>query len=730
VFVRSVIGVGALLVAFGPLVVGSRAVRRRLFPGWSGPPGWLVQFVLVLVACLVVVLGLGVLGWFSVVPVTLALAASGVGMWLVAGRLRLRAVDAPVVVEERLGTPARVVAVVAVACVAATWGSRTYVALSHGMVSIDSLWYHLPLAARYSDLGSITGIHHDVESISGFYAINAELVHSLGMVLLGNDVLSMLLNVGWGVVALLAAWCIGRPHGVSAVCVTGLSVLLCSPAFVATQPGAAHNDIVGVALMLTAAALLVSADRARLTRDWVVLALAAMVIGVAVGTKWTLLPIAGAFAVGVVVLAVGRRLRVAALWAAAIGVLGGFSYVRNLIKADNPLPALSFRVGPIDWERKIPSFDGMTSLSTFLFDSDAWRNWFVPGLGTLFGYGWWAVVVLVLLGFGLSILTGPGPLTRMLGCVAAVGFVGYLVQPQVLEVFGQPVLFTSNVRYAAAALAFGLVLLPLSPLFARRAMGWLLTGGLLAIVLVMQFDSAVWPVELRELRMEEPARGADAVAGLVAGTIVLAIGLVAVLLGPRLRSSMASRRASVRGREARTSTVGRRAAIAAAVVGVSVVAIVGLESFYLAHRYTRPEAATPFLPEHWYAWEWARDIDDARIGYRPPALSYPLYGNRLSNRVEQFPDLVGGPGDPPPESREACMRFREMVNDRRYDYVVLFSFLAPAAYETSSSVFVEQTTPEREWLESDPAAEAVVRRELEAVYRIGGALDPSACPGG
>jgi hypothetical protein len=422
---------------------------------------------------------------------------------------------------------------------------------------------------------------------------------------------------------------------------------------------------------------------------------------------------------------------VAALWAAAIGVLGGFSYVRNLIKADNPLPPVSMKIGPIGWDRTAPRIEGMGSLSSYLFDASMWSEFLLPGLSLWFGYGWWAALGLILLGMVLAIATGPGPLTRMLGCVAAVAFVGYLVQPQLIGVLGRPVYFASNLRYAVAAMALGLVLLPLSPLFARRATGWLLTGGLLAIVLVMQFDSAVWPVELRELRAEQPVRGADAVAGVVAGVAVLGVGLAAVFLGPRTRAALArrrDRRSDGRPRP-RSELVARRIALGIVVVGVLFAGLIGLERFYLSHRYTRPEAATPFLRGHWYTWELARDIDDARIGYRPPALSYPLYGNRLSNHVEMFPVLnTPAPGQLPSRSREACMRFRQMVNDRRYDYVVLFSFLAPNAGEIDGQPVFDLITPELDWLETDPASAPVLRNTVEAVYRVDGRLDPSTCP--
>ena len=174
-------------------------------PAWAGPPGWLAQIVAVLATCLVTILGLGIVHLFSLVPTTLVLAGVGVGMY-VAPRLasepetRNRSNAAP----ERLGRAGQVVAIVAVAIFAATWGARVYVALSHGMVSIDSLWYHLPQAARFAHEHSVTGIHHDVDNLSGFYPINAELMHSLGMVLLGTDSISMVLTTIWGAVALLA----------------------------------------------------------------------------------------------------------------------------------------------------------------------------------------------------------------------------------------------------------------------------------------------------------------------------------------------------------------------------------------------------------------------------------------------------------------------------------------------------------------------------------------------
>jgi hypothetical protein len=684
----------------------------------------------VITACIAGSSVLGVVGWYSVIPTTVLLAVIGGVMWYVARRLRPRQSQRSEAPPERLGRPGNVLAVVAVSFVAAMWGSRAYVALSHGMISIDSLWYHLPLAARFAHEHSITGIHHDVPDLSGFYAINSELLHSLGMVLLGNDFLSTVLTLLLGAVALVAAWCIGRPYGMGAPCAMGVSVLLCAPAFVASQPGAAHNDIVGVTLLLATAALLIQANAKKLTRDPVVLALAAMSVGLIVGTKWTFVPLAVAMTVGVIVLIPrGARLRLSAMWLAIVGTLGCFSYVRNLVRAGSPLPNVDLTIGPLGWERKAPEISGMASVTEFLFDGEAWEDFLLPGLSIWFGYAWWAVVALVVLGVVLAVVSGPGSVVRMLGAVGAVSLIAYLVQPQLLTMFNQPVYFASNIRYASTAIALGLVLLPVSRLLTRRGIKWLTPLAFLAVIVVMQFDSAVWPIELRDLRAEAPVRGADAVAGLVAGLVTLAIGLGAVFWEGRSRFRPAwQKRAGSRG----------RLALVGVALGVLLVLLVGSQRWYLAHRYARPDAPTPFLFEHWRSWEWARGTANERIGYKPPVLPYPFYGNRLSNTVEALSGYqdrsraqdrrervrAGQPAGRPVE----CPEFRREINERGFTHVVIFGSLAPTRDLPEGVPTVSQSNPEVGWLDAEPSATRVVDEPLEVVFRIDGELDPESCP--
>ena len=58
--------------------------------------------------------------------------------------------------------------------------------------------------------------------------------------------------------ALLAAWCIGRPYGVAPLSLIGGSIALGAQMLVEFQAGEALNDITGVAFVLAAAALLVN----------------------------------------------------------------------------------------------------------------------------------------------------------------------------------------------------------------------------------------------------------------------------------------------------------------------------------------------------------------------------------------------------------------------------------------------------------------------------------------
>jgi len=109
-----------------------------------------------------------------------------------------------------------ILALLAAAFVAAHWATGLQDVWGRGMLTFDTLWYHGPFAARIADTGSVWGMHFtDPLYLNWFYPQNSELLHGAGIVLFDRDILSPFVNFGWLGLALLAAWCIGRPYGVA-----------------------------------------------------------------------------------------------------------------------------------------------------------------------------------------------------------------------------------------------------------------------------------------------------------------------------------------------------------------------------------------------------------------------------------------------------------------------------------------------------------------------------------
>ena len=240
-------------------------------------------------------------------------------------------------------------AILAVSVVVAEWSTQTVAAYHHGMLSTDTLWYHMPFAARFVQDHSITGLHYvDSQAVTVFFPASSELFHSLGILLMGNDVLSPLINTLWLGLALLASWCIGRPFGVAPITLTGSAILFATPGLVVTQPGGAYDDVVGLALFLSAVAVLVNSKDLSERSQRVAWVMAAAAAGLAIGTKWTFLGPAAALTVGVAFLvARGRRIRSLGIWLVVLLLTGAFWYVRNLIAVGNPVPPLHLKLGPL-----------------------------------------------------------------------------------------------------------------------------------------------------------------------------------------------------------------------------------------------------------------------------------------------------------------------------------------------------------------------------------------------
>ena len=366
-----------------------------------------------------------------------------------------------------------VLALLAGAAVIAEWGALTIQSYDVGIRGFDSLWYHLPWAASFAQTGSITSLRFtDVEYLTPFYPATAEMLHGLGIVLLGRDTLSPGLNLVWLALTLLAAYCIGRPRGVGAATTIGAALAMGTTMMDYSQAGSAANDVVAVFFLLAAVALLMTEPERPAA-----LVLAAVAAGLAVGTKLTVLAPVLALTIGVVVIAPRPRSGTAALWLGPLIVAGGFWYARNLIAVGNPLPWTS--AGGI-LPTPAPPLQQHTgySVAHYLTSTHFWSAFAQPALAAGLGRWWWAVLAVAVIGPMLCLLPAPGRLgrnvdyfdvssqavVRMLGCVALFSLAAYLITPETAAgPAGDPLGFAFNLRYLAPALALALAVAPLAP---------------------------------------------------------------------------------------------------------------------------------------------------------------------------------------------------------------------------------------------------------------------------
>ena len=157
---------------------------------------------------------------------------------------------------------ANIAALISVAVVVGEWGTKTVAAYHHGILSTDSLWYHLPLrgAVRPRRIYYAT-------ALCGLRTRDRVLSCVIGAVPLirnAGDGNRRLVTTTQHVVAGPGSFGVmvhretfrrgahrrGRKH----------AILFATPGLVGTQPGGAYDDVVGLALLLSSIALLIGAQ--------------------------------------------------------------------------------------------------------------------------------------------------------------------------------------------------------------------------------------------------------------------------------------------------------------------------------------------------------------------------------------------------------------------------------------------------------------------------------------
>jgi hypothetical protein len=701
-------GLAQALLLVGALGYTAIRLRQHLLPEWDGAAGWLVGAVTGIGLLVVLSQLLGLLGLFQ----GWALVLSSLLIALVA-HLRMGARPDPACSPGAAGGGAETrrppcppvagygfwLALTATALLVAQWAAFTSYSLDAGVSNFDSVWYHLPFSADFFQTGSTLSFHRtETVFLNWFYPQNSELVHAVGMALTGRDFFSVLLNMGWLGLALLAAWCIGRPYARPHLTLLAASILLATHTLVVREPGTAKNDIVAIALILSAVAILInrgadpSDTRGRIGPGWA-MAAAGLAVGLAVGTKVTALAPAAMITFAVLFSAHGgTRLRSAAVWFGSAFLGGGFWYLRNLMATGNPIPQVR-SIGPIDLPGPERLQEGRPDFNVFHYigDSSIWREYFFPGLQQGFGTLWPLMLAVAALGLLALIWTGPGRLTRAHGLAALAAIAAYLFTPlSAAGPEGAPDAFSINLRFLVPALAMALVLVPLTSWFRKPRPQLALGLLLLFLFFATGRGDAIWSE-----------------SGRYFGIAFALAFVVAPALAWHFRDRMPA--------------TGSKAPLLAWVGGAAVLAGLllswPLANAYFDSRYKDFEAEAGFAEPY----RWAGGVEDARIGLAGTTAGFRqfgFFGEDLSNRITYIGREAPAGGF---DVIRTCPAFRRAVNEARVDYLVTSPFLNFIG--DREPVF----SPERDWVAGDPALTLEVGPGSVEVWQVEGQLDPEAC---
>jgi hypothetical protein len=613
-----ILGIALLGVTVGSLVATARLVRRTILPGWSGAPARLAEAVIGIAALIVVSELLGAVGVFRRWWLVAACVVMAIGTVAV-----LRRRTAPAGADLAAPSPGVLpvaTAALALALTLVPWKDETRTALAHGMNAYDTVSYHMPLAAGFAQSASVTGIQYVWIDTVSFYPLDNELIHAVGLLLFGRDLLSPVLNLGWLGLALLAGWCIGRPRGIGPATMSATALVASLSVMVDSQGGSASSDIAGLALLLAAVAFVVSAPRLRGAH--IVAALAA---GLGVGTRLYLwAPVLALAVVAIVGVGRGQR-RATAWWWLAGGVVGaGFWYARNLVAAGNPLPWFGVKLGGLLNLRSTgPPPGGEKSLASYITDPAFIRAHIVPQLSTAFGGRWWVVLGLAAAGIGVGLAAKTAPLVRRLALVTLAGTVAYVFTP--LSASGTNAsLFAYDTRYVIPEIALGAIVLALALSELGVQPLALALGLLLAVIVVVPFYVS---------------------AGTLVVIVLVASATAIVVYGTR--------------------AVPRPARVAGLVL--LALAVVGLgwheQRTYFHDRYRGAVLGEPVEP----IYTALAGVSHKRIAVAGLYQSYPLYGVASTNRVDYPSSRTDGTKFTLPST---CSTWLLALSRGHYDYVV------------------------------------------------------------
>lgn len=703
----------AMIVSLG---FGGYWLRRWIVPEFSGALARLAEIVLGVALLVLSLYFLGAVsllreGWVVSVTIAVGLIAGVVGRRRAPGEDR--AIEAP-----KVPTWAILIALAVTAFTVAEWTFPSQLNLDVGMFGGDTTWYHMPFAARFAQEASTVHLQFTdpMRLVVWFYPATSELINSAGIIIMHDDFLSPLLNLGWLSVGLLAAWCIGRPYGVGPATLVASALVFDSGVIVLTQAGEGRNDIMAIAMLVAFVAFIVNGHQVRRSGSLVTgdvadegplidrgpLIMAGLAGGLAISVKLTMLAPVGVIAVAVILFNARQwrtRVNTTLVLGAALLVTGGYWFVRNLVDAGNPTPQIGFgHLLPVPDQMPLdprPRF----SVAHYLLHPSVYRSWFFPQLENALGPLYGLILVVAFAAVIYVMFRSRNRMLQALAGAALITAIVYLFTPLTAAgPQGAPRGFFTNTRYLMPGLVLALVLVPLArPLRSDEGHARWTLGFLAVVYWITVLTTPQWYLRY------------------IGGTILITLALVGVPAGlAYLRRN---------NRITTLATVGTVTAVAA----LAIVLGRAQQVQYADHHYTNPKL---FLHEGGpvKAFAWARTQHDQRIGIAGGGEiffgQFGFYGADLSNYV----NYIGVPG-PNGEYRLAttCRAFRQRINAGHYTYLVTSQY----SWDTIDSPYAH---PYQAWIAHAPQVKEVLQEDVspqpDFVYKLNGPLNPAGCPAG
>jgi hypothetical protein len=713
--------IGGCLAVIGIVAavgLGGYWLRRWIVPEFSGALARLADATIAVALLLVSLELLGTLsilrlGWTVLVCIGVGLLAAWIGWRKAPGAGR--AIGAP-----RVQMIALLLALGVASFTVAEWTFPAQLSLDNGMFGGDTTWYHMPFAARMAQEGSTVHLHFTdpLRLAAWFYPQSSELIHGAGIVLFKTDWLSPLINLIWLSIALLAAWCVGRPYKVGPATLVAGAIILDSGVMIETQPGEGRNDIMGLAFLIAFAAFLINGHQRRAPAEGAAvqdaperdaplldkgpLVMAGIAAGLAASVKYTFLIPVVAITLGVILFS-GRGRRLTTAWVLGLSafVVGGYWYLRAMIKTGgNPIPYSGF--GPLH----LPQPNQMPldprprfAVADYITNPTIYRKWFFPRLEDAFGPLWPLILIIAVAAAVFLVVRSRNRIVQVVAAAALITAVVYVFTP--LTAAGQegsPTGFFTNTRYLVPGLVLAMTMLPIArPLRAPDSRAWQTLLFLLGVYAITVLMTPRW------------------YPGYIVGTVFLTLALVWAPAGLGL---------------ARARRLATRRQVAIGIGAVLLLAVVlgrAQQVQYYDHHYTEPDH---FLQDGGpkKAYLFARRQHDKRIGIAGSGEiffgQYGFYGKNLDNHVQ----YIGVPGENGTyRLATGCPQFRRRINAGDYDYLILSQYTMDVEGPYQFPVYA--------WVKNSPAVtklieETDIEPEPDYVFRIDGELAPAGCSNG